>query len=64
MMTLMSEHDEKSDKPMKKRKFKKMILKKRMRQKAKEQAFANMHSEANDQASPEHDDSVADHEGK
>merc|ERR1711915_1174852 len=102
MMTLMSEHDDKSDnKPMKKRKFKKMILKKRiMRQKAKEQAFANMladlnldkmnmaegfkvmetlaehetenldyevvemHSEANDQASPEHDDSVADHEGK
>merc|ERR1711915_603381 len=103
LMTLMSEPDDKSDKPMKKRKFKKMILKKRiMRQKAKEQAFANMlvdlnldkmnmaerfkvmetlaedepetenldyevaemHSEANDQASPEHDDSVADHEGK
>merc|ERR1712083_276160 len=102
MMTLMSEHDDKSDKPMKKRKFKKMILKKRiMRQKAKEQAFANMladlnmdkmnmaerfkemetedepetenldyyevvemHSEANDQASPDHDDSVAEYEGK
>merc|ERR1711915_719536 len=103
MMTLMSEPDDKSDKPMKKRKFKKMILKKRiMRQKAKEQAFANilsdlnldkmnmaerfkvmetlaedesetenldyevveMHSEANDQASPEHDDSVADYDGK
>merc|ERR1711915_896526 len=90
------------DKPMKKRKFKKMILKKRiMRQKAKEQAFANMladlnmdkmnmaerfmvmetedepetenldyyevvemHSEVNDQASPDHDDSVAEYEGK
>merc|ERR1711915_319819 len=103
MMTLMSEPDDKSDKPMKKRKFKKMILKKRiMRQKAKEQAFANMladlnldkmnmaerfkvmetlaedepetenldyevvemHSESNDQASAEHDDSVADYEGK
>merc|ERR1711915_373419 len=47
MMTLMSEHDEKSDKPMKKRKFKKMILKKRMRQKAKEQAFANMLADLN-----------------
>merc|ERR1711915_844624 len=103
LMTLMSEPDDKSDKPMKKQKFKKMILNKRiMRQKAKEQAFANMladlnldkmnmaerfkvmetlaedepetenldyevvemHSKANDQASPEHDDSVADHEGK
>merc|ERR1711915_813582 len=43
LMTLMSEPDDKSDnKPMKKRKFKKMILKKRiMRQKAKEQAFAH-----------------------
>merc|ERR1711915_1163731 len=47
MMTLMSEHDDKSDKPMKKRKFKKMILKKRMRQKAKEQAFANMLADLN-----------------
>merc|ERR1711915_675303 len=101
LMTLMSEPNDKSDdKPMKKRKFKKMILKKRiMRQKAKEQAFANMladlnmdkmnmaerfkvmetedetenldsyevvemHSEANAQASPDHDDSVAEYEGK